>query len=134
MKAILKELSDLFAILFGLYIIWSVLLLGLFGVGESYYFLDPYIDTRFAPDYTPEKFDTIEIGMHISDVRTLIGEPLSKYVNDETKIVIYYYTGDGTTYSEKYKGYGNFFAWYRSIITLDSSGCVISLDKGWSYY
>jgi hypothetical protein len=44
---------------------------------EGHYDKDPYIDTIFAKDFTPKKFDHIEPGMTQKQVLELLGEPLS---------------------------------------------------------
>ncbi len=42
---------------------------------EGHYDKDPYIDTIFAKDFTPQKFDLVEKGMTELQVTELLGEP-----------------------------------------------------------
>lgn len=106
-------------------------------VGESKHLFKPYIDTFFADNYTPEKFNQIQIGWRLDEVKTLIGEPIyiDTNYNDKTKLD-YNYTGDGKLISEtnnqKRSRYYD-FAWYRSSVTIDTNNIVVSIDKGWSY-
>ncbi|MBP9797889.1 hypothetical protein KBC70_01955 [Candidatus Woesebacteria bacterium] len=44
---------------------------------EGHYDKDPYIDTIFAPDFTPEKFEQVQVGMSSVEVITLLGVPLA---------------------------------------------------------
>ena len=44
---------------------------------EGHYAKDPYIDTIFATDFTPEKFEQVKMGMKTSEVLALLGEPLT---------------------------------------------------------
>jgi outer membrane protein assembly factor BamE (lipoprotein component of BamABCDE complex) len=89
----------------------------------------PYIDTQFAPQYSPEKFELIKIGQTIEEVEEILGQPLNKY-RDSSNIAEYWYTNDGKLYSSKKSGD---FAWYRSVIYFDNEGKVINIDKGWNY-
>ncbi len=132
-KIILKTLSAI-GIVF--------LIVVLFGFGqmpliEGKHFFNKYIDTEFAENYTPEKFEQIKTGMQLEDIIGLIGKPLQKKKNHKDGTYIkYYYTSDGKLlHDAKKKGrsdYGD-FAWYRSAITLNSENIVVAIDKGWSY-
>lgn len=55
---------------------FAVFELGMALAGESYNIFDPYIDTQFARDYSPDKFEQVIIGMREAKVRELIGAPL----------------------------------------------------------
>ena len=99
--------------------------------------LKPYIDTEFAKDYSPEKFDKIKIGMTIDEAIKIIGEPLHKGQGySDTLNTNYYYTGDGKLlHSKKDNGHIVYedFAWYRSTLDVDSNNKIIGIDKGWSH-
>ncbi|MBF9140144.1 hypothetical protein [Hymenobacter properus] len=147
--------------------------LALFGLGmgltsESYNIFAPYIDTQFAQDYSPDKFEQVTIGMSEDNVRQLVGLPLFENINPykteaeeliaseadakhdmgaqlynlmrahyDTRVYkLWEYTNDGKLYTTaRLAGSNNWndFAWYRSSVSLDSAGIVISIDKGWSY-
>ena len=104
---------------------------------EGKHLLNKYIDTEFAENYSPEKFEQIKIGMKLDQVIDLIGEPL--YTGNGYKDTLnrnYYYTGDGKllnkTKDNGQKGYDD-FAWYRSTIEVNSENIVVNIDKGWSH-
>lgn len=123
MKNILKALSAL-----GLLGILSFSLqLGRAPLMEGKHMVEPYIDTYFAENYSPEKFDQIELGMTKEEVIEIIGAPLwtgSGYFDSLT--TNYHYTGDGKLSNDD-------FAWYRSTVGFDTTERVVYLDKGWSY-
>ena len=103
---------------------------------EGKHLVKPYIDTHFAEDYSPEKFDLIELGMTKIEVIRIIGEPLytgSGY--SDSLVTNYHYTGDGKLLSKRKSGEQNYddFAWYRSVVGFDTSETAVYLDKGWSY-
>jgi outer membrane protein assembly factor BamE (lipoprotein component of BamABCDE complex) len=131
LKIVLKVLSA-GIILFLLYYTF------MFGwLGEGKHLINPYVDTHFAPDYSPEKFDKIKIGMTLYEVDSIIGEPFYSHpdYDDSTKIR-YYYTSDGLLLSKMRKQGKRYYydcAWYRSIITFDTNNIVVEIDKGWSY-
>lgn len=103
---------------------------------EQYYIFNPYIDTKMASNYSPEKFDQLEIGMDKSDVIDLIGSPLYAKIDtlDNLTFERFYYTGDGKISNQKMPWYMfNDYAWYRSTVTFDSDQKLIDIDKGWSY-
>jgi outer membrane protein assembly factor BamE (lipoprotein component of BamABCDE complex) len=111
--------------------------LGWIALNENIHPIDPYIDTCFAPDYSPEKFNDIKIGMTLDEVELIIGKPLySYYVYDDSTKINYDYTCDGKLLSKaQQKGKRNYYdcAWYRSSIIIDMHNIVIEIDKGWSY-
>jgi hypothetical protein len=89
-----------------------------------------------APDYSPVKFDNVQLNMTKDEIIKIIGEPL-KHIQDTVNNEIienYYYTNDGKILNENMPWYlVNDYAWYRSGIQLDSKNRVINIDKGWSY-
>lgn len=108
-----------------------VFVLGHVPLVEGRHLLDPYIDTQFAKDYTPEKFDQIRLGMTIEAATQRIGEPLSKGPGQtDTLVTQYTYTNDG---KHKRDGGNGDFAWYRSALVVDSTHTIIQIDRGWSY-
>lgn len=97
---------------------------------ESKNIFFPYIDTQFASQYSPEKFELIKIGQTLEEVEKIIGQPLQKNIDSKNGRAEYLYTNDGKLLSIKKSGD---FAWYRSIIYFDEQDKVINIDKGWSY-
>lgn len=96
--------------------------------GKNIFF--PYIDTQFASQYSPEKFELIKIGQTLEEVEKIIGQPLQKNIDSKNGRAEYLYTNDGKLLVIKKSGD---FAWYRSIIYFDEQDKVINIDKGWSY-
>lgn len=94
----------------------------------------PYIDTEFAPNYTPEKFDLITENFTYDEVIQLLGEPLFESKDQKGNIIEIDYTNDGKIlYTKNPLVIVKDFAWYRSYIRFDSNGKIIEINKGWSY-
>ena len=101
---------------------------------EGYNIFDPYIDTEFAENYTPEKFDLINSNFTKEEVLNTIGKPLFIFTDPITKETEFTYTNDGFLRTKSNREYNiNDYAWYRSRVNFDLKGKVISIDKGWSY-
>jgi len=112
------------------------LMLGQATLIEGKNIINPYIDTVFGENYTPNKFDQIKIGMKKQQVLDLIGNPLNTSINSHDSLVTNYnYTGDGKLLVLNGINNGKYgdFAWYRSIIGFDKNNIVVYLNKGWSY-
>lgn len=112
-------------------------LMGKITLSEGKHLLDPYIDTYFAEDYTPEKFNLIKSGMTFDEVKMIIGAPLYKSPeSNNTTHMNYYYTADGKLLGKakehERQDYGD-CAWYRSTVTFDTNNVVVEIDKGWSF-
>ena len=130
MKIIVLKTVSIICIIFLLVITFS---LGRVSLMEGKHIIDPYIDTEFAKNYSPEKFEKIKIGMTIDEACKIIGEPLYK---EQGYIDTYYYTGDGKLlHLPKYNGQSGYdFAWYRSTLKVSiTTNKIIYIDKGWSY-
>jgi len=113
--------------------------IGTFPLIEGKFFLNKFIDTRFAKDYNPEKFDQVQVGMDINEAISLVGEPLRIHkVNSNVNLYIYTYDGkfrselkDKSYYPIFFKSIYSDFAWYYSQFYVCSKGTVKSIDKGW---
>ncbi len=90
----------------------------------------PYIDTQFASQYSPEKFELIKIGQTVGEVEKILGQPLDKNIDSTNHRTEYWYTLDGKLSVNNKEGD---FAWYVSIVYFDSKGKVKSIDKQWAY-
>lgn len=114
--------------------IYIVFMVGGFSLIEGYNIFKPYIDTEFAENYTPQKFDKISINFTKEEVLKTVGQPLFIYKDTLTNGIQYTYTSDGYLKKKTNKSYDiSDFAWYRSNIYFDSTGKIIKIDKGWSY-
>jgi len=130
MRALYKTLS--LALLF--FTAYNVFMLGGFSLMEGYNIFDPYIDTEFAENYTPQKFDKITANFTKEEVVKTVGQPL--FINKDTlsNEIQYTYTNDGYLKRKSNENYAiSDFAWYRSNIYFDSTGKILKIDKGWSY-
>lgn len=121
----IKKILKMFSVLGLSFLTVALFLIGQFPLIEGKYFLDKYIDTRFAKDYKPEKFEQVKVGMEIDDVFNLVGQPLYTYnFGSNTK---YQYTGDGKL------GNDGDFAWYLSTVEVNFENIVVNIEKNWLY-
>ena len=120
-----------------LYLLFLTYLFAWLTLSEGKHLIKPYIDTYFAPDYSPEKFEKIKIGMTLNEVKSIIGEPLyirSDYYDSRKKE--YVYTGDGVLSNkmmEQGKRYYYDCAWYHSSIVFGTNNIVVKINKCWCY-
>ena len=119
------------------------------GVGsvasEGYVWFDPYIDTWYAPGYTPELESRIKVGMSCEEVEAVIGAPL--YVNPPNRfqpgLFGAVYTNDGghdrrlgidhRHPRHKCFPYHKDFAWHYFNVMYDSTDVVRKVYSGWAY-
>ena len=88
---------------------------------ETYCWFYPSIDTRYAPNYSERKFDSIQIGMTTNQLTELLGPPLYQMDKPLTKVSKWCYSDDGACW------FGD-FAWLgRSVIV--SNGVIVSIGK-----
>ena len=105
---------------------------------EGYNILNPYVDTEFGENYTPQKFDLINVNHSKQYVLSTIGPPLYKYekLHRKDSITIYSYTSDGY-FSRSNKKHTSCliedYAWYRSKLMFNKEDKVIAINKGWSH-
>ena len=97
---------------------------------EGINIFSPYLDTKFSPQYSPEKFDLIKLGQSAKEVETVLGKPLYHHIDSLNHKFEYDYTSDGKLRSNKKSGD---FAWYRSVVYFDEAGKVIDISKHWAY-
>jgi hypothetical protein len=118
--------------------IFLILLFPRFIPPESYFVLYPSIDTEYAPDYTEEKFDEIQIGMSKDEVINMLGEP---FIEDSTKnldgVDLGFRYPDGTTEIWSYTGDGACWfadlAWLGRWVYFDKNGKVTAKNKSIHY-
>ena len=113
---------------------YFIFLFGGISMMEGKNLIFPYIDTEFASNYSPEKFDLITEDFSYNEVIQLVGKPLSEKKDSFGNIIEVNYTNDGkTTYKNNPFVLVGDFAWYRSYIRFDSNGKIIEINSGWSY-
>jgi len=114
--------------------IYFLFILGSIQLMEGYNLFNPYIDTEFAENYTPQKFNSINKDFSKEEVINTIGQPLFIWKDSIRNEIEFSYTNDGLLVREKGRKYPiNDFAWYRSIIYFDSIGKIIRIEEGWTY-
>jgi outer membrane protein assembly factor BamE (lipoprotein component of BamABCDE complex) len=114
--------------------IFILFMLGGVSLMEGYNIFEPYIDTEFGENYTPEKFDLINKDFTKEDVLKTVGQPLFIHNDTLTNETQFTYTNDGFLRRKSNRNYDiGDFAWYRSSIYFDSTGKINRIDKGWSY-
>ena len=146
---ILKVLISVISVVVILYLLYTTFIFG--WLGERKHLIDIYIDTQFAPDYSPAKFDKIKTGMTLNEVEAIIGKPFYThipyvfydvesdslyYVENVSNEIEYVYTGDGKLLNKMQKQGKRYYydcAWYRSSILVDTNNIVVGINKGWSY-
>jgi len=126
-KIILKIISVIGLLILTIFLFMA----GQFPLIEGKHFLNKYIDTKFAEDYSPEKFEQIKVGMELGEVTYLIGQPL--HIRSYGSNNIYQYTNSsGLTKVDK--GRYSRFVWYNSMVEVSLDNIVVKVDKGWIYY
>src|SRR5690554_7851840 len=81
----------------GLLITTTVIVFMFGGVSlmEGYNIFDPYIDTEFAENYTPKKFDLITVNFTKEEVINTVGKPLFIFTDTVSNQTEFIYTNDG---------------------------------------
>ncbi len=118
MKAIILKIISIAGLMFLTYLSFNF---GQLPLIEGKHLIQPYIDTRFAPNFTPEKFEKIKVGMTSDEVVEILGEP---YTNSSENR--WQYTGDGKHLKED-------FAWYNCSIEFDGNQNVLFKYELWSH-
>lgn len=116
-------------------VIYFLFITGGISLVEAYNPISPYIDTEFAPDYSPKKFNLITEDFTYNEVIELIGEPLYDHFDEYLQCDCISYTNDGKALSSESNKFVliSDFAWYISEICFDSNGKIIRIEKGWAY-
>lgn len=128
----MKHLYKILSLIIIAPILSLVFIIGAGSLIEGYNVFSPYIDTEFAENYTPEKFDLIQMDLNKEEVLKILGEPLKK--NTWKNETVFYYTLDAfLSRGSDYKYLIRDFAWYRSVIYFNKQGKITRIDKGWSY-
>ncbi len=131
LRIILKSLSLGFAS----FIILILFLAGGFILSEGYNVLNPYADTEFAANYSPEKFERIKIGMKMDEVIMAAGLPLNASYDTARGIFYHSYTRDG--WIRRQPGISlslcSDLAWYGSSVEYGQDSIAVKVYSGWYY-
>ena len=112
------------------FLAFSYLIIPIFFI-ESYFPLNPYIDTIFSQNFVPENFEKIENGMNKIEVEKILGKPLKFSLEIESSIQpkntnIAIYARDGKS------NWGD-FAWKSFDVYYDKKNIVIGKSSRWWY-
>lgn len=123
------------SLFFGTFIIILAFFFGGITLGEGYNIFNPYGDTRFAKDYSPEKFTRIKIGMSRTEVKKIMGEPLDSDYYDKENVTIDTYTRDGKLLNRSgfHIPLSSDNAWYASSVYYNSDSIAVKVYSGWYY-
>lgn len=117
-----------------LLLICIIVIVARFTVGESYNIFAPYADTKMTAVYSPDKFDSIKPGMHMTEVQRIIGKPLSDKCDTYTLSTKHEYTSDGKLlYRSSSYWIPDDLAWYYSEVYYNSDSVVVNILKGWRF-
>ena len=88
-----------------------------------------------AKNYSPEKFRQIKEGMHMSEVKMLIGEPLNKDYDTLNSLSGNYYTRDGYLMRRTDKKFSLLrdIAWFGSDVRYNKDSIAVKVYSGWYY-
>ena len=107
---------------------------GIVSIVEGYNIFNPYIDTEFTTNYSPEKFNSISMEDSKKDVLLKLGEPLFIFNDSINNKEWFVYTSDGYLKRKSNRNYHiDDFAWYCSNIIFDSNEQIMQINKGWCY-
>ncbi|NOS84133.1 MAG: hypothetical protein HOP31_03235 [Ignavibacteria bacterium] len=133
-----QKLSFVFkslSLIFGVFLLFLIFIMGGFILGEGYNMFNPYADTEFAKDYSPEKFKMVQAGMTMKEIKMITGEPLNS-VYDTAKVMIYHsYTRDGYIRRNPDVNFAltGDLAWYGSSAEYDKDSIAVKVYAGWHY-
>lgn len=123
------------SLIFGTFLIVLSFLFGAFSLCEGFNMFNPYADTEFAKDYSPEKFKEVKEGMHLGKVISITGEPLNVSYDTAKAELIHTYTQDG--YLRRKGGmklsFCADFAWYGSTVRYNGDSVAVKVYSGWHY-
>ncbi len=86
------------AIFISIAVILIVIIVRIYFSSELHFPFNPYIDTIFTKNFTIEKFDKITPKMSQDDVKNILGEPLHRDSNEDSKTDCWQYSTDGKLY------------------------------------
>jgi len=135
MKNLKRKVLKALSLVIGSFILVLIFFTGGFILGESYNIIDPYADTEMAPDYTPEKFQLVKEGMHISEVKKLVGEPMNKDYDTLQSLTGNYYTRDGYLIrrTDKKLSLLRDIAWFGSEVRYNKDSIAVKVYSRWYY-
>lgn len=117
------------------FVIFLLFLAGGFLLSEGYNLLNPYADTEFAQNYSPEKFRQVKEGMKMPEILKLTGEPLNSSYDTARGMIYHSYTRDG--WLRRQPGFSlslcGDLAWYGSSVEYGPDSTAVKVYSGWYY-
>lgn len=135
MKNSAKNILKFISVPAGIFLIVILFLMGGFINGEGYNFVNPFADTEMAPGYSPEKFKFVKEGMHMKEVKELIGEPMNTDKDSLRVIYRHSYTRDGYLLrrDDKRLSLLRDIAWFGSTVEYNTDSIAVKVFSGWYY-
>ncbi len=131
----LKIITKSISLGLGSFLVTLLFLAGGFSLSEGYNMLNPYADTEFAKDYTPEKFIRVKEGMKMSEIEKITGEPLNSSYDTARGLIYHSFTRDG--WIRRQPGFSlslcGDLAWYGSSVEYGRDSVALKVYSGWYY-
>jgi len=131
----LPEALRIAVIVPGIFLVVLSFMFGAVSLSEGYNVFDPYADTEFAKDYTPEKFKLVKEGMTMRDVITVSGEPMNISYDTIRGLIVHTYTRDGylRRIADKNFSLCGDLAWYGSSVEYNKDSIAVHVYARWYY-
>ncbi len=109
--------------------------MGAVTLGEGYNMFNPYADTEFAKDYSPEKFSLVKAGMTITEIKKITGDPLNSSYDTLRTLIHHSYTRDGYLMrrTDTHFKFAGDLAWYGSSVEYNTDSIAVKVFAGWYY-
>lgn len=134
-KNILTQLIKLGSAIGVILIVSLSFFTGAFTLSEGYNIFNPYADTEFAKDFTPDKFKQIKSEMKMKEVLTITGEPMNISYDTTRALIVHTYTRDGYLRRNPARSFSlcGDLAWYGSSVEYNSDSIAVNVYSGWYY-
>ena len=96
---------------------------------------NPFADTEFSKDYSPEKFQTLKEGMTMQEINKIVGEPLNSSIDTTRSLIYHNYTRDGylRRNPELHLALAGDLAWLGSSIEYSKDSIAKKIYFAWYY-
>ena len=110
-------------------------LTGAFTLSEGYNIFNPYADTEFAIDFTPDKFQQVKSGMNMKKIFKLSGKPMNINYDSTRALIVHSYTLDGYLRRNPDRSLSlcGDLAWYCSSVEYNIDSIAVNVYSGWHY-
>ncbi len=131
----LHEALKIASIIPGIFFIVLTFFFGGITLGDGYNVFNPYADTEFAKNYSPEKFKSVKEGMKMNEIIKMTGEPLNVSYDTTRALLIHTYTRDGWIRRGHHStlSLSRDQAWYGSSVEYSKDSIAVKVYAGWYY-